>query len=401
MCGHVGYIGKADRDTESILTTLLYIDQMRGIHATSITMGTDMYAKPEVYKRAIPASDFIHLPTYKQMMPSTTNKPVFCMGHNRHATSGSRGDSGAHPFTHGPVTMCQNGTLKTRAGLSPPHLQIDSDHLAQTLGELSTETAEGDYPSDKWKNTLSELNGSFALVWHDQNTGRLFFARNDERPFWFAKVRDSLWYYASEKIMLEFALQRANEKVQEYIELPTGQIWSIDPTVKVIEQVMEAEFDCSKPVVSWYNRHGSSSSSHNNYSNTTKQLPGKRVVGIGMTGVSLGETLKVILTDSYTPSFNSKARVFEGYAVDDENVDISVMCLSDHPLMTPDFKLLTEFEQWTTGDCYLVRPSFKCRPDPTSKKKPYYSCSTPFGIAKGRAWSEDVDVELEKANAKH
>ena len=166
------------------------------------------------------------LTTFQVTALQTQNKfipmPVsnFYVGHNRWATKGASDlDENAHPFKEGAVTLVHNGSLRGQWRL-PDHEQfaVDSNNIAHAINEIGID------------ETVSKLQGAFVLVWHDQRDQTLNFIRNDERPLYLAKLSTGTWFWASEKDMLLWILNRRKVKVTivEQFELPSGVQISFD-----------------------------------------------------------------------------------------------------------------------------------------------------------------------------
>lgn len=216
MCGHVGIFGKdINTSTVSAFEDLLYMDALRGEHATGVAM-ISPNATARVIKKPVTASIFLDSPDVVTAMRSAASSMAL-LGHNRYATQGALNEENAHPFSHGHITMAHNGTLRTRRGLSglEQDYEVDSNHIAYTLSRAEPETF------------LGRLNGAYALVWHDSMNHTVSFARNSERPMFIAKVKDKdIYMYASEIGMLYAAATRKKRDIVfEYVdELPVHTI---------------------------------------------------------------------------------------------------------------------------------------------------------------------------------
>jgi len=214
MCGLVGVVGTGINFVDvKVFKQLLFVDALRGPHSTGVAInGSDN--KVQTYKRSVNSTDFLQL-KQGEAIASTSNTD-FLLGHNRYATQGAINDQNAHPFTYGNVTLAHNGTLTDQTNL-PDHKQftVDSENIAYAMG-LAEDPEE----------VISLLKGAFTLTWYNDYELKFYMVRNEERPMWIAhnKSRD-VYYYASEKLMLEAILVRNNIEY-DIQELPVGQLKS-------------------------------------------------------------------------------------------------------------------------------------------------------------------------------
>jgi hypothetical protein len=220
MCGHVGVVAnKITADHRDIFTQLLYHDQVRGPHATG-ALAVTKDNKASVMKRALEAADFIRMKNFADLR---FRADKVLAGHNRYATiGGADNEDAAHPFTYNGVTLFHNGTLSNHrgdmVGASKNYYdhESDSDVLAEAIA------VHGAVP------VLESVIGSYAIVWFDASEGTLNFARNDERPFWFADVGDAT-FWCSEEMLLRWVIKRHKTvKLKDTVALPVGEIMSLD-----------------------------------------------------------------------------------------------------------------------------------------------------------------------------
>jgi predicted glutamine amidotransferase len=229
MCGLVGMMGGLLHGDQALLKNMLFMDHIRGKHATGVAVSGGAGFETEMFKMALPSPYFLELAPLASLL-SNFQFNVVAMGHNRHATKGASGDpSGAHPFVKGHITLMHNGSLTTHATLTKENFTVDSEAIARA------------FEVDGALATIPKLRGAFALTWIDQDEGTVNFVRNDERPLSFAAV-DNRMYWASEKLMLQWLLERPDSvfsstptrTVDKYIPMPTGEIWSFPMTDKGI-----------------------------------------------------------------------------------------------------------------------------------------------------------------------
>lgn len=224
MCGLVGLVStegsnKAYKRKE-LFTQLLFVDTLRGRNGTGVAaiapskekgVNWDLY----LFKKALPGPDFIQLDMYYSMM-DTVGDAVVVMGHNRAKTHGDATDKNAHPFYYGDIVLAHNGTLTGKGGLDEYNLSLrnDSANIAFNLDKMGEDKA------------LAGLDGSFALTWFNLKDGTFNFARNEDRPLYYAKVKgENTMMYASEPAMLRaIALRNEVELEPMYYPVPFTHI---------------------------------------------------------------------------------------------------------------------------------------------------------------------------------
>lgn len=216
MCGHVG-VATSDMQVDylKIFNDLLYFDAVRGWDATGVAaVSRKSNRAVNVYKKATSAINFIGTKGYDRQV---TTGAKLLLGHNRAATKGKVIDSNSHPFRHGRITMAHNGTLwrhehLPRIGKRGP-FEVDSEAICHAL------SVERD-PIE----VLEDLDGAFALVWYDQKDDTLNFARNDERPLYYAYSDDKkTMFWGSEQHMLLAGVKRHLKRHFTVEELPVGE----------------------------------------------------------------------------------------------------------------------------------------------------------------------------------
>lgn len=205
MCGIIAYLSKEkihSRDIHHMLHNMLWIDTIRGDHSTGIIYQVD--GEVDYYKKAIPGFDFVQLP-----IPATVldkhEKTQFIIGHNRAATRGNVNQNNAHPFEFDHIIGVHNGTLSNHHSLTPAGVNhpVDSMHLYDAISR------EGS------AEVLPQVDGSFNLIWHNNNTDTIHVCRNKDRPFTFAKLKNmDTMIGASEKGMLKWLVKRHGKEIE-------------------------------------------------------------------------------------------------------------------------------------------------------------------------------------------
>lgn len=231
MCGLVGFVNNETAPVTGLARTmseLLYMDMWRGEDATGVA--AVLKKSPDrhiMHKRALRAPDFLNTPEWLRISKNIDDIRYF-IGHNRKATQGdSWVDWNAHPFHQNNILLSHNGSLLNEYQLMQKWRQYfgtDSELLAHLLNEQEPETL------------FPKVQGAFALTWYDFRDSSMNFIRNPDRPLHFAVVKDkNLMFWASERDMLEYAVQRNGFEIESLDMLVEG--WHL----KIKEDVRDWE----------------------------------------------------------------------------------------------------------------------------------------------------------------
>lgn len=180
MCGLVAAFNRLSngysKKAEDTFFDMLYADSLRGEDSTGIiavhndgSFGIAKTASSSVY--CIPQLQEVdHI---KQMF----SRGRVYIGHNRKATVGKISDENAHPFVvDGKFAMVHNGTLYSHKHLADT--EIDSEALTIHLSKVLNK----DYERSKFEEEIGKVSGAYAVIAYDQESNKVFFTRNDQRP---------------------------------------------------------------------------------------------------------------------------------------------------------------------------------------------------------------------------
>jgi len=215
LCGIVGCVGKIWRSEEEAFKMLLQLDTIRGPHSTGVlSVGTTRENYDWLKQVGTPWELF----ECDQWGAFNRRAHRVLLGHNRWATRGKVDNDNAHPFEHEKVVGVHNGTISAQYRLKDhKKFEVDSDNIYYNISEEGIE------------ETLKKLEGPFALVWYNKETGQLQMVRNKERPLYICKSDDGRTYFwASEPWMLRIALSKHDIKHTDPIEVKDGQLVSFD-----------------------------------------------------------------------------------------------------------------------------------------------------------------------------
>lgn len=219
MCGLVAVVSKysngLSKEQVDVFNDLLYIDALRGMDSTGVFM-VDKNGSMDLAKEATDAADFRRKKEYQDLLGQAFRTGAALVGHNRAATRGVINDENAHPFVvDDRITLVHNGTLfgdhKKLADT-----EVDSHAIAHTIHNHG----------DDVEKALQEINGAYALIWHDFKNKTLNFVRNSARPLHVFEAHGA-WIWASEASMLEWVIARHKITPSK----PDGGVLLLNPSV--------------------------------------------------------------------------------------------------------------------------------------------------------------------------
>lgn len=184
MCGIIGYIGNENFDKNAINLLLFWNSQERGKDSTGVYT-----PKTGILKSVAEAKIFLNSEKAKQIVPDT-----LLIGHVRQRSVGLATELNSHPFKQGKIIGCHNGTLLNKNsfasfyGIDGMKFDVDSDLLMKLLDDTRF--------SDPAEYAVLEIiDGSAAMLWHDEKTDCLNFFTNGDRPLFYGY--NGVGYYIS------------------------------------------------------------------------------------------------------------------------------------------------------------------------------------------------------------
>lgn len=214
ICGIVGVAGNLTAKHVEAFKTLLIVDTIRGPHSTGVA-GISNTGDWDLIKKKGNAWDLFDCKDYTKVVSAAKYGLI---GHNRYATKGKINNINAHPFEFENVVGCHNGTIRGQHRLID-HLdfEVDSENIFHSIEQVGLE------------DTLSVLDGAYALVYWDKRTEELIMVRNSERPLYYTYSKDNKTvYWASEQWMLYVAISRAGLEHNDVIEVKPCTIYRFD-----------------------------------------------------------------------------------------------------------------------------------------------------------------------------
>lgn len=230
MCGIVGFVTKSKRSLFqchlSLFEEMLICDSVRGNDSTgAFTVLSNNQVK--ALKVATNPHYLLETDQWKRFKETAVKSGHILVGHNRKATFGQITRENAHPFIEGNIVLVHNGTVMDHKKMAD--VDVDSHAICHQIS------------SEGYIKTLRDLKGSFALVWYDVTTKKLYLARNKERPLCFVETNDYV-AFASEGLMLGWLLRRNNISFEKMALTPENEIMSLsfNPFKIEYEQIAES-----------------------------------------------------------------------------------------------------------------------------------------------------------------
>jgi len=174
MCGIVGYIGNGQ--SKEILLKGLERLEYRGYDSAGIALLGEN--EVNVYKEQG------RIAALREIVPADVESTMG-IGHTRWATHGKPSKMNAHPHqsTQGRFTIVHNGVIENYAELKKSHLEqtsflseTDTEVIVQLINQF---VENGMEVEEAFRQTLSHLEGSYALALMDnQNDSVIYVAKN-------------------------------------------------------------------------------------------------------------------------------------------------------------------------------------------------------------------------------
>jgi predicted glutamine amidotransferase len=188
------------------LRTLGMISSLRGRDSTGLLFtsgGKYVGLKQGILKDVQPSPELLWSYDFEQSVKNF--KPFLIAGHCRDATIGEVNEANAHPFRHKHIRGMHNGTVPA---LAPPkelaHEYTDSRVIIETIADKGLEAA-----------LEASKDGAYALVYTNSNDATLNLIRNNKRTLFFVRSKGNCLYWASERAMLKFMVDRCYGQFDE------------------------------------------------------------------------------------------------------------------------------------------------------------------------------------------
>ncbi len=206
-----------------MIRDLAYVSGLRGGHGTGVLQGkaTKKDFKLRIRKLAEDISYFLWFHSSQKGGDDKILDDIFdnlFVGHVRYATKGEITEKNSHPFDTGRFVGAHNGTLR--------------DKRYEDEKKTDSEMMFTDMETRGVSRVLKDLDDSsaYAVTMFDKRTKELIIARNYKRPLCYAwNLERRVLYWASEKLMLEFAALRNGVKLSTIYKFTEEMIYSFRP----------------------------------------------------------------------------------------------------------------------------------------------------------------------------
>jgi len=239
MCGIFGVVANNKRSgllvqDYKFLTSCTIAGAVRGLDGTGFVMANhSLEAEEDVlyHKSGATGAEYIRSLGDRNnlsMFNSNNNYPastdIYLMyGHNRAATVGEISERTAHPFSAPHCIGIHNGTLSHgwRERLNAKKkVTVDSEALMRAISHQGYEKA------------LPKADGAMAIVWTDTSVKKkpeTYIFRNKDRSVYYCHSSSGKLYWASEKGMLAWLLDRHDINVDKegILPLPIDTVFRI------------------------------------------------------------------------------------------------------------------------------------------------------------------------------
>jgi len=248
MCGLNGVYGEIGEKEKKAFSILSMLSQLRGKDSTGVGLiYKKKKQKPKILKR-LGGQESLALENpahFDQRDWRLKEHGLLCIiGHNRWKTVGDLVEENAHPFHHGSVVGCHNGTVGE-------YWIKDFKNFEKKLTD--SEVIIKELASNKTIQEIIEyIYGAWAFVWFDTNKRSLNMCRNKERTLFVAVTEDKkTLFWASEIWMLQTALLRSGIELKKIQTVVTDKhlVFKIKNNGEVeLSNVEEAKGGKTRPI---------------------------------------------------------------------------------------------------------------------------------------------------------
>jgi hypothetical protein len=318
-------VGDLTSNHDKAMKDMLLFDMVRGTDSTGLLAVSRHSNNTKIVKKPVNGADFLD---FKQTSDMFTIANRVYLGHNRAATKGKINALNAHPFHHGSIIGAHNGTLHNQSLLpESSRFEVDSENIIFALSQMSVQ------------NTVSNLQGAYALAWWNEQEETINFLRNSDRTFFIARSDDNKsLFWASESWMIWVATSRHGIKIGDILPLPEHTHFSLKvdggymKKEDVLPDAILTPVEPRKAPLVVYGGNSATSVQGNTLTKTANETgkteenkssraSGRRVVGaLNLLGYELDEPV-----DFQPATIDSQGRIL-GVTLDQNGIDVYMVC---------------------------------------------------------------------------
>jgi len=228
MCGIFGLVipnseSISNQRVEGILRQLFLFSESRGKESTGIHIYLPASKNSWTLKSPHPASRFIKLKEYKELIKKTnsqlniTKGPIAIIAHSRLVTNGRADDpNNNQPVNYDSVDVVHNGIIVNNDDLWGKNdglkrrAEVDTEIIAALLSSKSNHDNKS--PILATSEVYNQIKGSASIAWLSDNSDYLTLATNTGDLFYFVDKLQQVFCFASEKHILTEALKKTKYK---------------------------------------------------------------------------------------------------------------------------------------------------------------------------------------------
>lgn len=194
MCGLYAIIDKFgdgfDESDLNVFAQMAIMTQLRGMHNSGVYAVDRINPKnaARIVKTVGHSHNLVYEKGWESWLKFAKEKAGILVGHGRYATVGKITKANGHPFKSNHITLVHNGTI--RSGLDATHTEeVDSHNLCKQIA------------IDGFDEALKNIVGAYAIIAHDESTGKIVIAKNYERPLAFLETKDRIYIMSHDKAL--------------------------------------------------------------------------------------------------------------------------------------------------------------------------------------------------------
>ncbi|NBX02489.1 MAG: hypothetical protein EBR02_00195 [Alphaproteobacteria bacterium] len=233
MCGVFGIVAPqdaniSDKEIEKVLQQLYLFSESRGKESAGIHIYLPASGRSWTLKSARPASEFIKSREYKALLKEVfteahkTKGAIAAIAHSRLVTNGRADDAkNNQPICYNGISIVHNGIIVNVDELwkKNPDLrraaEVDTEVAAAILSKAINDAKD---PATATSELFRDIKGTASIAWLEAKSDGIVLATNTGDLFYYLNSSHKFMAFASERYILEQAMQKALPAIKEKIE---------------------------------------------------------------------------------------------------------------------------------------------------------------------------------------